>query len=158
MSGRGTPLSQEPMAKFLVRQLVQSGLRRQLGCEGVVVVVNWGDDDGANWTIEFVGLPAPRRCIEAAEAIVNELRAKYRLAKDRLSHEELTTLLLNQVRAEIDLCAPPVPHSARPRIQRLPPGGVSNWSAIPGGPVSVEYLNSFNRAVARLQKQVDLID
>ena len=100
------------MAKFLVRQLVQSGLRGQLGCEGVVVVVNWGDDDGANWTIEFVGLPAPRRCMEAAEAIVNELRAKYRLAKDRLSHEELTTLLLNQVRAEIDLRSPPVPPTA----------------------------------------------
>ena len=69
----------------------------------MVVVVKWGDDDGTNWTVELTGLPAPHRCLEAAEIIATELRTKYRLEKDQFTQDELTALLLNETLAEVGL-------------------------------------------------------
>jgi hypothetical protein len=162
-TARGRILAQEArmfqqwMAKALVQALVQSILREQLGCKDVTIVVKWGDD-GTNWSIELTGLPAPHRCLEVAENIASELRAKYRLEKDRLPEDDLMMLLLNETLAEpglkIPFLAPP-----RPKIGPLPASITGpNWTATPGGPVTVEYVHAFNRVVTRLQKQVELLE
>ena len=94
-------MSPKRIAKVLVQGLVQSRMREHLGCKDMVVVVKWGDDDGTNWTVELTGLPAPHRCLEAAEIIATELRTKYRLEKDQFTQDELTALLLNETLAEV---------------------------------------------------------
>jgi hypothetical protein len=119
--------------------------------------VRWGDGDGTNWIVELVGLPAPHRCLEAVDAIATELRTKYRLAKDRLSRADLAAVLMNETFSELGLGWRPVPPPPRPTIKMLPDGiNVAKWTAAPSGPVSLDYMLAFNRALARLQRQTDL--
>jgi hypothetical protein len=153
-------MSQERMPKALVQTLLQSRLHEQLGCKDATVVVKWGDDDGTNWFVELTGLPAPHRCLEAVETIATDLRKKFRLEKDRVSQDDLMVLLLNETLAELGQLGPgriPFPPPPRPRLRRLSRRtNMPNWTAMPGGPVALEYMQVFNRVVARLQKQFDL--
>ena len=32
----------------------------------------------------------------------------------------------------------------------------ANWTAIPGGPVATEYMQAFNRVLAKLQQRIDI--
>jgi len=75
-------MSRQRLTKSELHHLIGLDLRSQLGCRDVQVIVGPGDPNGANWTIEVVGLPAPHRCRDAVERIVAGLRARYDLAKD----------------------------------------------------------------------------
>jgi hypothetical protein len=120
-------------------------------------MVKWGEDDGTNWTVELTGLPAPHHCQEAIESFANELRAKYRLAKDRLSRADMAAILVNETLAELGPGWRTFPPPPRPVIELFPIGiNIPNWTAILGGPVATEYMQAFNRVLARLQQRIDV--
>jgi hypothetical protein len=148
----------ERLPRAQLQSLLQSRLREQLGCRDAHVPVKWGeDDDGTNWTAELTGLPAPHHCQESIERFANELRAKYRLAKDRLSRADIAAILVNETLAELGPDFRTFPPPPRPVIEVLATGvNVPNWSAIPGGPVAMEYMQAFRRVLAKLQRRVDV--
>jgi hypothetical protein len=147
----------ERLPRAQLQSLLQSRLRDQLGCRDAHVLVKWGEDDGTNWTVELTGLPAPHHCQESIERFANELRAKYRLAKDRLSRADIAAILVNETLADLGPGFRTFPPPPRPVIEVLASGiNVPNWTAIPGGPVAMEYMQAFNRVLAKLQRRIDV--
>jgi len=147
----------ERLPRAQIQSRLQSRLRDQLGCRDAHVVVKWGEDDGTNWTVELTGRPAPHHCQKAIERIANELKAKYRLAKDRMSRADIAAILVNETFAELGPGSRTFPPPPRPVIEELAAGiNVPNWTAIPGGPVATEYMQAFNRVLARLQRRIDV--
>jgi hypothetical protein len=129
-------------------------LHRQAGCERTQVVVRWAEDDGSNWTVELSGFP-PARCQIALEAITTDLRARYQLAKDQLSEADLAAILVNETLAKLGPACPIFPPPPRPSIKIFPGASRPNWTASPGGPVRIEYMDAFNQVLAQLQRRVD---
>jgi hypothetical protein len=147
----------ERLPRATIQTRLQSRLREQLGCKDAHVLVKWGEDDGTNWTVELTGLPAPRLCQEAIEGFADELRRKYRLAKDRLSRADMAAILVNETLAELGPDFRTFPPPPRPVIEVLATGiNVPNWTAIPGGPVAMEYMQAFRRVLAKLQRRIDV--
>ena len=140
-----------------LRTLIEMRVRQEIGCESAQVVIMWADDaDGCNWTAELVGFP-PARCHIALNDITTELRTRYQLARDRLPRADLAAILVNEALAELGLGFPTFPPPPRPLIKILP-GDSPNWSAVPGGPVRIEYMDAFNRVLMRLQRHMDAFD
>ena len=137
-----------------LRNLIEMRLHRQVGCESTQVVVRWAEDDGANWTVELSGFPAAR-CQIALEAIATDLRARYQLAKDQLSRADLAAILVNETLAKLGPACPIFPPPPCPSIKIFPGASRPNWTASPGGPVRIEYMDAFNQVVAQLQRRVD---
>ena len=150
-------MSVEQLPRATVQSRLQARLRELLGCRSAHVLVKWGEDDGTNWTVELTGLPAPYHCREAIESMANELRAKYRLARDRMSRADIAAILVNETLAELGPGSRTFPPPPRPAIEVLATGiNVPNWTAIPGGPVATEYMEAFNRVLAKLQRRIDV--